>query len=93
MNEPLPPLIEKALYAWVGKVMPATLADAVLLHIPDPEQFAAVMESRRFRPFLLQRPGPGWVLVRKETRPELSALLDELGFSVGRDLPGPAKGK
>jgi hypothetical protein len=92
-NEPLPPLIEKALYAWAGKVMPAALADVVLLHIPDPEQFAAVLESRRFRPFVLQSTGPGWVLVRKETRPELAALLDELGFSVGRDLPGPGKEK
>jgi hypothetical protein len=92
-NEPLPPLIEMALYAWAGKVMPATLADAVLLHIPDPDQFAAVMESRRFRPFLLQSPGPGWVLVRKEPRSELSALLEELGFSVGRELPGRDKEK
>ena len=52
------------------------LADAVLLHIPDAEQFQAIAKSRRLRPFLLGCPGPGWLVVKKDSRKELAAMLE-----------------
>jgi hypothetical protein len=77
-----------AIDAWlrVGRGRPLELADALLLHVPDPDQFQAIATSRRLRPFLLARPGPGWLVVKKETRKELATLLEELGFSLEREL-------
>ena len=88
LANPAPPLIAQAIDAWlrVGRGRPLELADAVLLHIPDGEQFQAIATSRRLRPFLLGCPGPGWLVVKKETRKELAAVLEGLGFTVIREL-------
>ena len=72
--------------AEAGKGRSLELADAVLLHVPDADQFQAIATSRRLRPFLLGCPGPGWLAVKKESRKELAALLEELGFTVVREL-------
>jgi hypothetical protein len=88
LAHPAPPLMAVAIDAWlrVGKSRPLELADAVLLHVPDQDQFQAIATSRRLRPFLLGRPGPGWLVVNKETRKELAAVLEELGFTLTREL-------
>jgi len=85
---PAPPLMVAAIHAWlrVGGKRPVQMGDAILLRVPDVEPFAAIATSRRLRPFLLGRPGPGWLLVRKERREELAAVLEELGFTVLREL-------
>jgi hypothetical protein len=57
-----------------------------LLHVPDEKQFQAIVTSRRFRPFLLGYPGPHWLVVNRESRKQLVALLEEFGFSVSRQL-------
>ena len=98
LANPSPPLIALAIDAWlrVGRSRPLELADAILLHVPDGEQFQAIATSRRLRPFLLGCPGPGWLAVKKETRKELAALLEGLGFIVSRELIHdvlPADGK
>jgi hypothetical protein len=62
------------------------LADAVLLHVPDRAQYEAFTRSRRLRPFLHSSPGLGWLIVKKEARKELAATLEELGFTVKREL-------
>ena len=98
LAHPAPPLMASAIDAWlrVGRGRPMELADAVLLHIPDGEQFRAIATSPRLRPFLLARPGPGWLVVKKEDRKALSALLESLGFTVIRELTHddfPADGK
>ncbi len=88
LARPAPPLIAVAIDAWlrVGRGRPLELADAVLLHIPEKDQFQAIATSPRLRPFLLARPGPGWLVVHKETRKELTAVLEELGFTMAREL-------
>jgi hypothetical protein len=88
LTRPAPPLIALAIDAWlrVGRSRPLELADAVLLHIPDDERFQAIATSRRLRPFLLGCPGPGWLAVKKESRKELTAMLEGLGFTMIREL-------
>ena len=88
LAHPAPPLMASAIDAWlrVGRGRPMELADAVLLHIPDGEQYQAIATSRRLRPFLLARPGPGWLVVKKEDRKALAAVLESLGFTVIREL-------
>jgi Helicase conserved C-terminal domain len=98
LARPAPPLIAVAIDAWlrVGRSRPLELADAVVLHVPDGEQFKAIATSRRLRPFLLGRPGPGWLVVKKEVRRQLAAALEELGFTLSRELTQeelPAVGK
>ena len=65
LANPAPPLIAQAIDAWLRVVRgrPMEMADAVLLHIPDGEEFKAIATSPRLRPFLLGRPGPGWLVV------------------------------
>jgi len=82
----IPPLIAVAFEQWVGTSRPVALGDAVLLHLPDKEQFQAVAQSPRLRPFLLGSPGPQWLLVKRETRKELAATLEELGFTLTKEL-------
>ena len=83
---PVPPLLVCALDAWWGKEQPGELGEALLLHVPDPEQFLALATSPRLRPFLSGSPGPGWLAVRPEARKELRRLLDELGFALSPEL-------
>jgi hypothetical protein len=79
-------LIALAIDAWAGKSRSRELADAILLHVPDEKQFQAIATSPRFRPFLLDRPGPHWLVVDRKSRKDLAALLEELGFSLSRQL-------
>jgi Helicase conserved C-terminal domain len=83
---PIPPLIVLAIDAWAGKSRSLELADAILLHIPDEKQIQVITTSPRFRPFLLDRPGPHWLVVDRKSREELVALLEELGFNLSRQL-------
>jgi len=82
----IPPLIALAFDQWLGNSSPLELGEAVLLHLPDKEQFQAVSQSPRLRPFLLGSPGPHWLLVKRETRKELAATLEELGFKLTKEL-------
>jgi hypothetical protein len=84
--KPAPPLITLAIDNWAGKSRSLELADAILLHVADDKQFQAIAKSPRFRPFLLGCPGSHWLVVSRESRKELVALLDEFGFSVSRQL-------
>ena len=85
---PPPPLMTAAIDAWLkaGRGRPLELGDALLLHVPDASQFQAIATSHRIRPFLLGRPGPGWLIIKKESRKELAALLESLGFAIIREL-------
>jgi hypothetical protein len=94
LREPMPDLLAYAIEAWQGKPVRLEFADAVLLHVPDEQEFWALGHSRRLQPFFLGSPGPGWLAVRKEGRKQLAALLAELGFTVDPELtlgavPGP----
>jgi len=82
----IPPLIALAIDQWLGTSQPLELGDAVLLHLPDGEQFRAIAQSPRLRPFLLGSPGPQWLLVKRETRKELAATLEDLGFTLTKEL-------
>ena len=62
------------------------MVDALLLHVPNGKQFQAIITSQRLRPFLAGRPGPGWLVVKKEARKELTAALEELGFALSKQL-------
>ncbi len=87
---PLPPLLECALGAWMGKESALELGELTLLHVPDPRAFHALAGSERLRPFVQGSVGPGWLVVPRQAVKELSAVLRELGFAVGRELtPGP----
>jgi Helicase conserved C-terminal domain len=83
---PAPALITLAIDTWAGKSSSLELADAILLHVADDREFQAIATSQRFRPFLLGCPGPHWLVVSRESRKELVALLNELGFSLSRQL-------
>jgi hypothetical protein len=87
LARPAPSLIVHAIDAWLGKEGSVELADALLLHVPDEGQFFALRSSQRLKPFLLDSPGKHWILVEPRARKELAALLKELGFRVGRELP------
>jgi hypothetical protein len=96
--KPAPPLMAAAIDAWlrVGKDRPLELGDAVLLHVPGEDQYRAIANSPRLRRFLLGSPGPHWLFVRREDRKELAAALEELGFTLARELTHdelPAAGK
>jgi hypothetical protein len=39
------------------------------------------------RPFLLGSPAVHWVMVRRESRADLTNVLTELGFELNGDLP------
>jgi hypothetical protein len=96
LAEPLPPLVGQAVEGWLGQhpEQPMELGEAVLLHVPGDELFAAVAGSPRLRPFLAGVVGGNWLLVRRERRAELEAALAELGFAVGAGLtPGGFKGE
>jgi len=82
----IPPLLTLAIDQWLGTSRPLELGDAVLLHLPDEEQFRAIAQSPRLRPFLLGSAGPQWLLVKRETRKELAATLEELGFTIRKEL-------
>jgi hypothetical protein len=88
LARPAPPLIAVAIDAWlrVGRSPSLELADAVLLHVPDGKQYQAIATSPRLSPFLLGRPGPGWLVVKKEARKELTSALERLGFTLIREL-------
>jgi hypothetical protein len=90
LAEPLPLLLACALDAWTGKTPPLEMGELLLLHIPDEEMFLALATSERMRPFLQGGVGPGWLVVRREARKQLASILDELGFTVAKELtPGP----
>jgi hypothetical protein len=86
LAQPEPPLLAYAIDAWMGHGTPLELDDAVLLHVPDPDQFAAIAASPRLRPYLAGSPGPNWLVVKKELAEDFAAVLAELGFPVGRQL-------
>jgi hypothetical protein len=87
---PLPPLLERALDAWMGKASPLELGELTLLHVGDLRDFHALAGSERLRPFLQGSVGPGWLVVPRQAVKELSGVLKELGFTVARELtPGP----
>ncbi len=87
LAHPAPALIALAIDAWLGKEGSVELVDAILLHVPDERQFLAIQSSPRLKPFLLDSPGKHWLLVEPKNRRKLAALLQELGFRVGHELP------
>jgi hypothetical protein len=88
LTGPAPPLMAVAIDAWlrVGKNQPFELGEAVLLYVPDQNQFRAIATSPRLRPFLAGSPGPYWLFVKRATRKELANALEELGFTLSREL-------
>jgi hypothetical protein len=86
LAKPLPLLLEYALVAWAEKAPPVELGGAVLLHVADEDLFAALAESERLRPLLSGSPGRGWLAVRPDAVPAVSALLTELGFKATPEL-------
>jgi len=88
LTGPAPPLMAVAIDAWlkVGKNQPFELGEAILLYVPDQNQFRAIANSPRLRPFLLGSPGPYWLFVKRATRKELANALEELGFTLSREL-------
>jgi hypothetical protein len=91
LAEPAPPLLAHAVDAWLG-VPPGQalgLDEAVLLRVPDEQLFKAIVGSPRLRPLLAGVVAKHWLLVRRERRAELEAVLAELGLPVGS---GPAPG-
>lgn len=88
LTAPAPPLMAVAIDAWlrVGKNQTFELGDAVLLYVPDQNQFRAIATSPRLRPFLAGSPGPYWLFVKRATRKELANALEELGFTLSREL-------
>jgi hypothetical protein len=86
LREPMPILFIYAIGAWQGEPPDMAMAEAVLLHVPDGDAADALTESPRLRPFLQGRIGRRWLVVRREARDALAAVLAELGFAVGRDL-------
>jgi hypothetical protein len=86
LRHPAPPLIARAIDAWLGREDPVELAEVVVLHVPDEGQFQAIAESERLELFLGGSPGPGWLVVKKTTVEEFTAVLEELGFAIGRQL-------
>jgi hypothetical protein len=75
-----------ALDAWLGEVEPLEMGEAVLLHVADEDIYRTLATSPRLRPFLGGRTGKGWLVVKKDKREELAALLGELGFTLGQEL-------
>jgi hypothetical protein len=87
LAKPKPPLIAQAIDAWMCRSGPSVeLGDAVLLHVPDAEPFRAIADSPRLKAFLVGRVGGHWLIVRRDARKELAAVLEELGFTIGRSL-------
>jgi hypothetical protein len=86
LREPMPPLLAHAIHAWLGRTAPVEMGEAILLHVPNEEQFEAMVSSPRLQPFWQGSPGKHWLVVRREGRQQLAALLKELGFPVAREL-------
>jgi hypothetical protein len=87
LAKPMPPLLERALAAWMGEKVTVHLGKAVLLYVAEEKVFDALVASPRVLPCLLGSPGPGYLLVRKENAADLARLLAELGFTVDDELP------
>lgn len=88
LAHPAPRLMEIAIEAWSnpGKTPPLALAEAVLLYVPDDDQFHVFRSSPRLQPYLLGSPGRQWLLVKPECRKALASALQELGFQPETSL-------
>ncbi len=86
LTEPIPPLFDHALDAWLGMNRSVAMGEVVLLEVPDPALFAAIANSPRLSPLLAGTVGSGWLVVRREARKDLKAALAELGFLVGSEI-------
>ena len=88
LAHPAPPLMASAIDAWlkVGKSRPLELADAVLLHVPDRRTIPGDRDEPAPPPLPARPPGSGLARGQEGDRKELAALLQELGFTVIRDL-------
>jgi len=83
----IPPLLAEAVRAWQGYSGSVSLAEGLLLHVPDKDAFLALEGSARLRPLLQASLGQGWLLVRPGCRKQVEALLEELEFPVGGEHP------
>jgi Helicase conserved C-terminal domain len=85
---PTPPMVKLAIDAWTSpeKGPKVALAEAVLLHIPDPDQYQTLRKSTLLAPYILGSPGPHWLQVKPALRQALEEKLRELGLNVDSDL-------
>jgi hypothetical protein len=92
LAEPMPNLLAHALDNWTGKSPAVELGELLLLHVPNLEQYRALAASERLRPLLSGSLGLGWLAVPREKKKELTAVLEELGLTVGKEVtPGPVE--
>jgi hypothetical protein len=81
---PLPPLVETMIRNWGGAAT-TFLGSLLLLQVRQPQAAAAILSSRRFRPFVVGQVSPDWFILRAEHKVEVEHLLQETGFTISQD--------
>jgi hypothetical protein len=89
MAQPMPRLIEYALFAWTNKTPTLAMARTVLLHVANKDFYDVIARSPRLRPFIAGSPGPGWLAVPADAAKQLTETLEELGFAFVSTLTLP----
>lgn len=82
LSSALPPLLQFSFRAWLGHEVALGMGDAILLRIKDDMLFEALKDNPRMKPFIKAIPQKGWLAIHPESRKQLKAFLDELGFSL-----------
>lgn len=82
---PVPAMLEVAIRNWSGggQVM---LDNLLMLRVPDAAVAAAVLQSERFKPFIVRHIPPEWFVVDGKRRKELEKLLAGVGYTWTADV-------
>lgn len=81
----MPAVLEVAIRNWAsgGRV---TLGNLLMLRVPDAAVAAAVLQSERFKPFIVRHVPPEWFVVEGTRRKELEKLLAGIGYTWTADV-------
>jgi len=77
---PLPALLEVAIQNWSGGGQ-VELATQLMLRVPDAIVASALLQSERFKPFLIRHIPPEWFVVDSKRSKELEKLLTGIGYN------------
>jgi hypothetical protein len=83
----VPENVEMTLKGWIGHRGDVEFHDLCLMTVHR-SQIRRLESSKRAKPYILHRFAPGMYAVDRSRREEISALLQEMGFSPSRDVRG-----
>ena len=82
---PVPAVLEVAIRNWAsgGQVL---LGNLLMLLVPDAVVASAILQSERFKPFIIRHIPPEWFVVDGKRRKELEKLLTGIGYTWSADV-------